>query len=392
MIIQPLSETAEPTPPKDRLVGLDVLRGFALFGVLLTNAFVSARPIEVAIEPRGEIVGEVIAWAVFDVLLVSKFVTLFSLLFGIGLVLQNQRAESKGMPFARIYRRRLSILAVFGILHGCLLFEGDILFVYAVVGAVLFLFRDLSAKPLVAIAAVPFSIGMILSFGWAWFDLKTVLAGLENTLADPPPARPETLLRLLATRPVEFLGWLVISSFISFNWRVVAFFFLGAAIMKSHLVIPTRVRLHRNVGWIGLCLGGCLELLSAYSLWSDVHPARATRLLIACCDEIGSVLLSFGFAGMILWLVHSRRLAWLQHALAAVGRTALTNYLLQSVVMNIVFGSFLLDQYNKLSRPEVLIWFSAVFATQMVVSTVWLRFKQMGPVESIWRSLTYRQL
>lgn len=403
-------KAAQPTELSERLTGLDALRGYALYGVLLANAFVSARPLESALQPPTSDVGnegaggwvglsETFAWAIFDGLVVTKFVTLFSLLFGMGLVLQNQRAEAKGLPFARIYRRRLCILALIGIAHGCLLFEGDVLFVYSIVGAFLFLFRKQSAKTLCGLALIPFLIGLILSFVWAWFDLESLLAELErSTSGEQGTARPETLGQLLAIRPFEYFGWLVISSFLSFNWRIVTFFFVGAAIMKNGWIKPSHVNFQCKVGLIGLALGIAVEAIGMFanlSIPAELSSGQSTtgkRMLITFCDEIGSAILSFGYAGTVLWFVHSGRLGWLQRGLAAVGRTALTNYLLQSVAMNVAFAAFLMGRFDKWSRMEVLLWFSVVFAIQMVISLLWLRLFSIGPVEWMWRYLTYRRI
>ena len=220
--------TAAMTTPSGRLVGLDVLRGFALYGVLLTNAFVSARPFEAALRPPSELGWDTVAWAIFDVLLVTKFVALFSLLFGIGLVLQYQKAVASGMPFSVIYQRRLGLLAIMGLLHGCLLFEGDILFLYSVVGSILYLFRDQSSRLLSTIAILFFAVGVTLSLAWATLNLDEWLDGLESaesTLQSSPFAG--SVIQVLSRRPFEYLGWLVVSSLTSFNWRVVAFFFFG---------------------------------------------------------------------------------------------------------------------------------------------------------------------
>jgi uncharacterized protein len=107
-------------------------------------------------------------------------------------------------------------------------------------------------------------------------------------------------------------------------------------------------------------------------------------------DEFGSIILSFGYAGLLLWTVHSGHLKFLQRGLAAVGRTALTNYLMQSVIMNVLFMGFAFGFYDKLSRSEVLIWISAAFVLQIAASAMWLRSFAMGPIEWVWRSLTYR--
>ena len=157
----PPSTVDGPTTGSERLQGLDVLRGFALYGVFLTNAFVTAMPMSTALEPPVGLPfwSEELGWWIFDGLLVTKFVTIFSLLFGMGLVLQFERARARHAPFERFYKRRLFALACMGILHGCLLFEGDILFVYAVVGFLLYLLRNQAPKTLVRLALVPLTLG-----------------------------------------------------------------------------------------------------------------------------------------------------------------------------------------------------------------------------------------
>ncbi|MGB7328289.1 MAG: DUF418 domain-containing protein [Rubripirellula sp.] len=391
--------SATPTTTPERLFGLDVLRGFALCGVSLVNAWLSARPMSEAFAFPKPDTGtsswlDAVAWSVFDGLLVTKFVTLFSLLFGIGLVLQNQRAEANGLPFSKIYRRRLAILAGLGIVHGFVLFEGDILFLYAIVGAILFGFRNQSPQVLLWLSAIPFTIGVILSLLWAGFDLENLLMSAKIDAGEIESPRPQTVLEVLMIRPVDFIGWLVVSSFMSFNWRVVSFFFLGAAIMKNGWIRPHHVERQRRAAVIGLAVGLSIELVGVWLATFD-EPSLGIRLGRALCDEFGSIILSVGYAGSILWFVHaghlqSRFLQPLSRGLAAVGRTALTNYLLQSVVMNIVFMDFLLGYYNRLSPIEVLIVFTTLFAIQIIASTAWLNRFKMGPVEWFWRTLTYR--
>ena len=162
--------------------------------------------------------------------------------------------------------------------------------------------------------------------------------------------------------------------------------------MKQEWVRRDYLSIQRMVGVFGVVLGGAIESLGAYLQLSGNKAVLATRIAMACCDEFGSAILSFGFAGCVLWFTHSGRLIRLQTGLAAVGRMALTNYLLQSVAMNAVFAGFAMNLYGKLSRLEVLCLFTVIYAAQIVVSIVWLRSFTMGPVEQIWRWLTYRRL
>ena|GEM_PF-269988 len=390
---------ATPTETTERLQGLDVLRGFALYGVFLTNAMVSSRPLEEAIAPpdlqnvadASQRISETIAWAIFDGLLVTKFVAIFSLLFGMGLVLQNERAETKGQPFAPIYRRRLTILAVIGLLHGCLLFEGDILLVYSIVGAVLFCFRNLSPRALFGMSLFPLTLGLFLALAWALLEhLDQASEYAESDAWFKSMLPSATFLEMLTIRPMDFLGWLFFSSLMSFNCRVVAFFFMGAAIMKCGWIKPQFVNWQRNVGLACLAIGLTMEGLSVYWTLSIESPSLGLSLLRTMLDELGSVILSFGYMGIVLWIVHRNLLTRLTRCLAAVGRTALTNYLLQSVILNVVFMAFGLGLHHQLSRVQVLAWFSLIFVAQIIISTLWLSYFKMGPIEKLWRSQTYR--
>lgn len=384
--------SAAPTVEASRIVALDVLRGFALYGVFLVNAYVSAVPMRVAMTPppQGSSISEVLAWMVFDSLLVTKFVAIFSFLFGMGLMLQYQRAEQLGLPFTWLYLRRLAILAVMGLIHGLLLFEGDILFVYACFGFLLFLCRGASAGTLVKIALLPLTIGLALTLTWIVLGYDGWPSSLDEFEVKAEQARRSgSLFDVLPIRRWEYVGWLILSCFSSFNWRVVGLFFLGAAFSKQGLVNPSYSQLHRQMALIGLVIGGLLESGgSVVTLMLD-QPPVAVRAVLGVMDEVGSLVLSAGYVGAVLWLVHLLPLGWIQLGFAAVGRTALSNYILQSVLMNLIFMAFGLGLYQQLSRAEVLVWMSAIFAIQMGVSALWLKRFQQGPLEWVWRKLTY---
>ena len=306
----PKTERLSPVEGSQRLAGLDVLRGFALYGVFLVNAFVSARPFEIAIAPpdASEGRGELLAWLAFDVLFSMKFVTLFSLLFGVGLALQHQRAEAKGLSIARVYPRRLLVLAAMGLVHGCLLFEGDILFVYALAGALLYALRARPARALTAVAVAFFAFGLLLSIGWAWIG-DEMFADEPDELADAylEATRTGGLADVLALRPVMYVGWLALSSVISFNWRVVAFLFLGAALAEARLDLPGPRRAPAQ---------GCLDRhAGGRSRSADSRPRRSCATTAApdassgaIAEELGSAVLAFGFAGAVLAIVHAGRM------------------------------------------------------------------------------------
>ena len=370
---------------KERILSLDVLRGFALYGVFIVNAAVSARPFAEAIAapldgPRTEL----LAWAILNGVFVTKFVAIFSLLFGMGLVLQCDRIAAKDES-AKIYRRRLGWLALFGVLHGCLLFEGDILLPYAVIGAVLFLLRERSTRFWLACAVCAYAVGLALEAFVATLPFPEDPA-LDEVIQRAHDAGPLSLL--IRVRVTEYLGWLFVSSITMFNWQVLSLFFVGAAVMRHGLLAPRHSGLHKRVALLGWLIGTSLELAALFLHGEE--PSPWNDALGAIAFSLGCVFLAGGYVGTVLWIVRVGRLPRLQRALAAVGRTALSNYLAQSVLMNVLFYWFGLGLYESVSRMGVLALVSTLFALQMLLSLWWLRRFRMGPAERLWRRLTYR--
>ncbi len=371
-----------PTTESERIRVLDVLRGFALFGVLVVNASISARPFVEAVEmPAGAPRSEQIAWAVLNGAFVTKFVALFSFLFGMGLVLQCQRLVAR-RESPRLYLRRLGWLALFGLLHGCLLFEGDILFPYAVAGWILFLLRNRSVRFLVCTALGIYAIGLALE---AWSALAPVPDDPEFEALIARAHEQGPLALLLQVRAIEYFWWLVLSSVTLFNWQVLALFLLGAAVMKRAWPQGEAGRFRRTA-IVGLAAGVPLELAALLLQREDSAAAQVASTL---SFSIGSLFLAVGYAGTVALVVRAELFPRLERALAAVGRTALTNYVGQSVLMNVLFLPFGLGLWNELSRWQVILVVSALFALQVALSALWLRRFAMGPLEWVWRRLTY---
>lgn len=381
-----------PTSGAERIVSLDALRGFALFGVLLVNlpfmAFSTSEALATP-DPGTEPIQNVVAWVLEKSLFETKFFTIFSFLFGIGLVLSMRRAEAAGRPFARLYLRRLGWLALIGLLHGTLLFEGDILLPYAIAGLLLFPCRNMRPARLVAAALVPLVIGIGLSALWAYTGrLESIDWAVteKHAIADGP------LLESIRLRAFDYAAWLFYSTLISFNWRVLAMFFLGAAAMKADLLGRMRGRdLVRAVA-LGLLVGGSIEGAVVASRLVSPTLEGAVAVLRALAEELGSLVLSAGYAAGVVLLVRSGRVPRLVHGLASAGRMALTSYLSQSILANLLFMGFGLALFGQLSRAELLLLAVVVFAAQVLFSVVWLRIFRFGPFEWVWRRLTYGRL
>jgi uncharacterized protein len=380
---------SEATTPKGlpRLISMDAMRGFAIFGIFMVNIQEMGMPFEWTMNPHYLEGADVWAWAATRTLFESNFVAIFSMLFGAGLILQMNSAMKKGVAFGPLYLRRLAVLMIMGILHGTLLFLGDILLLYSVLGFVLFLFRKLEAKTLLIIGALPLLIALAGAFlldGMG--DLQTPDEEIQTQLR----VRNEgTLSELLTRRAIGFGGWMILSS-LWFNWRVLSMLFLGAALMKLDFFEERRASWHKRAALLGLTIGLGLEALTTWAAWEEISGILSP--LLASLHELSSLGLALGYMGGIALLVHSNTLSWLIRGVSAVGRLSLSNYIFQSVIANILFTFIGLAWFGERTRWELMGIVCLTYTAQVALSLLWLRFFRMGPLEWAWRAVTYLRL
>ena len=391
-----------------------------MLGIFLVNLPYLAMPIEMTQWP-------LVSVELSNLFLTTKIVALFSMLFGMGLVLQMQRARVRGgtgRPFGALYARRLIVLAVVGLLHGFLLFMGDILFVYAVAGSILFLARDWAPRNQIRAAAALFAIGMAIQVAGSVLleddtarthstaTTSTSNSGPNSAVVMEPPRRiwnaeravplydlltegnwsaaeikayaDGPLETTLSVTAVEYIGWLLLSTLaMSFNARVLAWFFLGAAILKLGLHREENRALHRLVFLLGTPIGLGLTWASS---------ATSSALLGEPLSEVGATLTSLGYFGGLLWWARAGTdplSRTLQAGLAAAGRMTLTNYLGQSLIGCLLFRWYGFGLYAELSHAAVLGIASSVFVVQVLFSSLWLSVFRYGPLEWLSRAVIY---
>jgi uncharacterized protein len=393
-----------PVRPEERLVHLDILRGFALLGILLVNFEFFSRAILNIVQgadPSLTGLDRAVDWTVMA-LAEGKFYALFSVLFGAGFALMWERAQAAGRGFYGLYFRRLAVLAVFGLAHGALVWAGDILFVYAVTGFVMtLLFRKTPQSRLVKWAIAFLAVPVLLNWSlWGMVELSRADPGahaevvasfeMQQRYFDERIARTEAIYATgsFAEATRERFGELMaLISFAPF-WvlPVLGYFLLGRWLLVSgRLKAPDRFP--GFFAWWrrwGLLLG-LVSSLAAASLLQDI-PLHLPSLQLAVggtLAAIGAPMLMLGYMGQVLH--HQERLKWL----APAGRMALTNYLLQSLVWTTVFLGYGLGLWGAIPRavqPLVVVGF---FVVQAVMSRWWMRRFRFGPMEWVWRRLVY---
>ena len=419
--------TTAPIGSAERIDVLDVIRGFALLGILLMNIEWFQRPIAavgLGRDPSLQGLDELVGWFIFT-FVQGKFYTIFSMLFGMGFVVFLTRAERSGRPASMLFVRRLAVLLLIGVAHGVLLWPGDILSVYALIGCGLLLFRGSAPKQLLQWSAVCFGLTL------AMLALAQVGIGLEaatrHLAADPEAlaqmdaqARAEVVAHAASQSPEaemqarsaeyapvyahgsyaeitrvraqEFLGMLMYLPF--FFPSVFSMFLLGAWFIRSGTVTDPAAHValfRRLLGW-GLGLGIPLALLASHWM-GDGNPftgglrGAAGSMLM----PIASVALSLGYVGALvtLWYAPAAR-PWLA-LLAPAGRMALTNYLTHAAVLSTLFYGYGLAWWGEVPRAQQALLALALFAAQLLLSALWLRRFHYGPMEWLWRSATYLQ-
>ncbi|RQG98680.1 DUF418 domain-containing protein [Natrarchaeobius oligotrophus] len=396
-----------PTDPDDRIESLDVLRGFALLGILVINIWLFALPVIGWLDPTryGDLSGgNYLAWFVSHVFFERKFVTLFTFLFGAGIVLFTESKERKGQPALRLHFRRGFWLLLIGLGHAYLLWYGDILVAYALCGFVLVFVRNWRPKRLLALGLVMFALPSLLYLamgaGYVMVDADAQ-AEIESQLLAAYGADEGAIDEEIAAyrgswsdqmehrAPIVFGAQTFGFAFETF-WLYGGLIVIGMALYKWGVLSNERsTQFYRRLFVVG-ALSGLALILSGVAYRELVGWETGRVLLLAGqFNYWGSLLLALAYVSGIVLCCRAAAGGYVTGALSAVGRTAFSNYLLQTVLATTIFYGHGLGLFGQLSRVELLGVVVVIWAIQVPLSVAWLNRYRFGPVEWLWRTLTY---
>jgi uncharacterized protein len=389
-----------------RILSLDVLRGFSLLGILLMNIVSFGLPFAAYMNPTvygGATGANLGVWYVATVLWDGKMRAIFSLLFAASFDVYLSRLPEEVR--AKLYFRRTLWLIVIGLLHAHLIWAGDILYSYGVIGLLLYLFRNLSAKKLIWIGAIILLLHSLWNFGGAFAmrDLQqkggAEWASIERLFA-PTAQAVDAQIRthrgsyvdnlLMRTREAyEFEG----PMFFQFIFLdVLGMFVLGLGLARAGIFNASRsVAFYTTMAGLGFALGIPLNYWAASQWHASGFRIPEYFQFIASTQDPGRFLVAAGYIGFVMLLVKAGA-HWFTQPLAAVGRMALSNYLLTSILLTLFFNGYGLGQFAKWERAELYWVVLGMWAINLAWSPVWLRYFRYGPAEWLWRSLTYWQL
>lgn len=398
-VTSPTVAPQTPSPVRERIAALDALRGIAVGGILLANVtsffgtmFLGAE--QAAALPTAAI--DPVVSFLEHVLVEGKFYSIFSLLFGIGFGVQLSRG---GDVAVSRFRRRLRILLAIGTVHAVLVWYGDILMLYALLGFTLPWFARRSDDSLLR-----WTVGLLAAPTAIYLVIVAATGSLAHDVVEFGEGIPPEILQLVAPMGTggvtdAFIGnlvflvgrWFELFSTVRFA-KVLGMFILGLWLVRRGIALDPAAHRATLVRWrrLGWTIGLPANVLAAwaYTQWAYM-PASLGGLLGVVGQAIGFPLLAIGYAATLtLLVVDGRRV---MGAFAHVGRMALTNYLSHSIVCVVLAYGFGFGLFWRVGASTVTAIALGIFLVQIPLSAWWLGRYQFGPVEWIWRRLTYRQ-
>jgi len=348
---------------------------------------------------------------------------LFSLLFGVGMFIFMDRLEKKGAGInaANIYFRRLMWLLIFGLIHGyLLLWTGEILYQYALMGFLVFSFRNLPPIKLTFIALLLFSIGAL----WNYSDYKRDIKFIEDVeVVKKYKLEGKTLSRELQEVDIKWenlewerssegiaeyntnmrKGYLDVVKFLAPQnqhydenwsyrydlWDVLSMMLLGIALFKWNILSGEKsYKFYGIMAFLGYLIGLSINYYEIHSIMeADFSLLSFSKANITY--DLGRVPVAIGHVGSIMLFCKLPIYKWLKSSLAAVGKMALTNYVMHSVFAMFIFTGAGFGLFGTFQRFELLYIVFAIWIFQLILSPIWLKYYQYGPLEWIWRNLSY---
>jgi uncharacterized protein len=421
-------QTLAPTARPDRIAGIDIARGFALLGIILVNARFFFLPFGSAINPArlpDGLARTPLDWAVHDAIdavVTFKFISLFSLLFGFGVATQAGKAAAAGVSRWPGGLRRLGALLCIGLVHGFLVWDGDILALYSVLGTLVLAFAGLGDRWLRRVTIGVLAVLLLLTFAgaglkWAFSDVAAAASAeaAAKTTVDPesPPRgfaalmaasfdpgsstwmnaevaaiREGPWLDAFAFRATGYVIAMVAAPF-SYGWQSLLMMMLGVWAYRTGLFAAEGGALRRKLAIRGLAVGLPLALCTVLPRWLLGRESAGAEALSTIAAGLASIALPVAYACLAVEF-GPRLPALIVAPVRAAGSIALTVYLSESILCTAIASWWGLARFGTMLDAEFSSIVLAVWAMLALGALAWVRAFGAGPMERLWRAITYR--
>ncbi len=397
--------TAGAVPQSERIDSIDVLRGFAVLGILVMNIQSFAMVFDAYMNPHvyGDLTGANFSvWKISHVFADQKFITIFSMLFGAGVVLMTSRQEAAAGRSAKVHYRRMGILLIFGLIHAYFIWYGDILVSYALCGMIVYLFRRFRPASLFIIGFVLIAVtsGIFVAGDRYVQSLDTVEAEEFRQEFSATDAKIQKELKAYRGGWLDQLPHRASSAvmfqtviFLFLCWRVTGLMLFGMALFKLDVFSAARTpATYASMLVIGLLIGVPMILAGDQTIvesgWDPLYWFFAGSQF----NYWASILVSLAYISLVMLICQQPALKSITRPFAAVGQMAFTNYLMQSLICTTIFYGHGFGYFGYVERVGQISIVVAIWVFQLIASPIWLKYYRFGPAEWLWRALTYWKL
>jgi len=393
----------KPVEKTNRIQSLDLLRGIAILGILIMNIQSFAMPSSAYNNPLafGDLSGfNKITWILSHLFADQKFMSIFSILFGAGIVLFTEKKELLTGSSVKLYYTRNLILLLIGLLHAHLIWYGDILVAYALCSFLVYPFRKLSPKKLLITGLLILSVPSFLN-GFFQFSLPYMPASeLQDLRLDWAPTN-----ELIEQEITAFTGSissqikinsqqaLFLETFvflIQFLWRAGGLMLVGMALFRWGVLSAERSRsFYLKSAFYSLIIGFPIVIYGIYMNFTMNWDFQYSMFTGSQFNYWGSLFVAYGYISLIMVFAQSDNYYTMKKRLASIGQMALTNYILHSFIGVLIFFGIGFGFFGKIDRSLQILIVGIIWIFQYLTSEKWLNSYRFGPLEWVWRSLTY---
>ena len=384
----------------NRIHSLDLIRGFAVLGILIMNITNFSHVNVAYMNPTigAGLEGYNQFFHAFNYIFAdTRFMSIFSILFGAGVVLFTNNAESKGKRAGVLHFKRMFWLLFFGFVHAYLIWEGDILVTYAICGCLIFLFRKKTIRSLLILAVilfiVPITFNLMTYYGLTMDELESTFAFFHpstDQIATEIKLMQGSFIEQMPIRLGNAIEFQTFVFLIETFWRTTSLMLLGMILYRKGVLSADKsLSYYNKMILIGFGIGLIVSLMGLNQSYDSEWSGTYVMSIGANYKIFSGLFMAIGYIGLVIWCFKKGIFKKLQNRLQATGRMAFTNYIGMSIICTLIFNGHGLGLYGTLDRLQQFLIVVAIWVLILIVSPLVLKKYRFGPLERLWRKLTY---
>ena len=395
-----MSTNLQSKSSTNRIHSLDLLRGFAVLGILIMNITSFS---QVNIAYMNPMIGAGLEgynqyFHAFNYIFAdTRFMSIFSILFGAGVVLFSNNAEAKGKKVGALHYKRMFWLLLFGLLHAYFIWEGDILVAYAICGCLIYLLRKKTIRALLIISIilfiVPLTFNLMTYYGMTAEELESTFAFFHPSseeITTEVQIMQGSFLEQMPIRLENAIEFQTLVFMIETFWRTTSLMLLGMILYRKGILSSNKsISYYSKMILVGFGIGIIISLIGLNQSYDSGWSGAYVMTIGANYKLISGVFIAIGYIGFVMWCFKKGVFKKLQNRLQSAGRMAFTNYIGMSLICSLIFNGHGLALYGTFDRLQQFLVVVSIWVLILIVSPLVLRKYRYGPLEWLWRKLTY---